>query len=101
MKVKEMNDMPVNMVGDGQKPNVFFVSTTKLGVVLITRYFDIAYNAWRELSRYHHSMLEDRSYGVIAWRGFDEDGVTEVRVNDARVFYRQKKPSTLVLNWCF
>lgn len=65
-KVKELDALATEMVGDGGKPNVFFV--TRGGkVATITRSFQLAHREWRALANCNEeTMLEDRRTGVIA-----------------------------------
>ncbi len=62
MKSKILNDLARTHVGDGKKPNLFFVSS-EADVVLVTTNFVVAYDYWRALSRAlnrKESCLEDR-----------------------------------------
>lgn len=77
-KIKELDALATEMVGDGQKPNVFFV-TNKGKVTTITRHFETAHREWIKFATQRvESMLEDRQTGVIASAGiepvFDHDG---------------------------
>lgn len=70
MKVKKLNDLATEMVGDGKKKNVFFV-TVKGDVVLIAVDFAQAYGYWRSLANTRvQCMLEDRQTGVLADAGY-------------------------------
>jgi hypothetical protein len=54
------------MVGDGGKPNVYFV-THKGHVTTVTVNFEAAYQAWKDvISMTEESALEDRRTGVLA-----------------------------------
>ena len=71
MRIKSLEELARDMVGDGGSPNVFFVCTFEgkrksRGVIMITRDFQYAYECWSKLSRRNHeSTLEDRKWGVI------------------------------------
>lgn len=65
MKIETLEAIPRKMVGDGKAPNVYFVSTLKDGVILITRDFQAAYDYWRNLPKAVHPILEDRQTGVL------------------------------------
>jgi hypothetical protein len=65
-----MDEMAREMVSDGKRPNVFFVSKQvskdKSEVQLMTRDFNLAYEYWKGLARQPgESCLEDRQTGVI------------------------------------
>ena len=77
-KIKELDKLATEMVGDGKKPNVFFV-TQKGKVTTITRHFEVAHREWRNFATQRtESALEDRLTGTIASAGvepvFDNDG---------------------------
>jgi hypothetical protein len=84
VKVKELNQLATEMVGDGKKQNTFFVSV-KGNVVLIALDFAQAYGYWRSLANTRvESILEDRQTGTIADAGYlDEENPTRWEVNDA------------------
>lgn len=65
MKVKALERYASEKVGDGKSPNLYFVSEQGMGVVLVTRFFDVAYDYWTKLSRVKFTSLEDRWFGVI------------------------------------
>lgn len=65
MKIESLEAIARDMVGDGKRPNVFFVSLEPLGIVMITRDFQAAYQYWKGLSRSAETSLEDRQTGVI------------------------------------
>ena len=72
MKIEAMDKLATELVGDNGSPNLFFVSVDRQGTVLVSREFEIAYQAWRNVSGvnvadpYQNAYLEDRQYGVIA-----------------------------------
>jgi len=71
MKVKALNQLATEMVGDGKKQNVFFV-TKEGNVVLIALDFNLAYHTWQGLAFSHiESALEDRATGIIASAGME------------------------------
>ncbi|MDG6933690.1 MAG: hypothetical protein JRN68_03230 [Nitrososphaerota archaeon] len=82
---KQLDEMAVTMVGDGRKPNCFFVSD-KRGVFLATTKFENAYQAWKGLPDAEESALEDRRVGVIASTEPRDDspGSPLVTYDDAR-----------------
>lgn len=61
----ELNKMAIKHVGDGQKPNLFFV-TCSGNTILITSESDIAYKTWQKLPHNEETTLEDRLNGVVA-----------------------------------
>ena len=70
MKIKQLDELATNMVGDCGKSNVFFVSLGS-NVQMITTNFDAAYTFWKELERNNRDMestLEDRKMGTICDR---------------------------------
>ena len=76
MKIKALNQLATEMVGDGKKQNVFFVCEQG-NVVMITTDFDAAHSFWQNLACTRvDSTIEDRQTGVICSAGpeRDEDG---------------------------
>lgn len=66
-KIKALEELARNMVGDGESPNLFFVSDCG-AIITITRDFQVAYSEWKKLafrSPRLPCMLEDRKTGVI------------------------------------
>ncbi len=67
MKSKILNDLACKHVGDGKRPNLFFVS--KQGnIQLITISFASAYKEWHQLAHSYPKIecsLEDRLWGTI------------------------------------
>lgn len=82
MRIKAIEELPRDMVGDGKRPNVFFVSTVKDGVILMARSFTTAYQVWKGLPRDIETMLEDRLTGVICDTSPIEDGSKQLRTYD-------------------
>jgi hypothetical protein len=66
MKIKELNELARNIVGDGKTPNIFFVSNSDGHVLLISPHFPTAYKYWQELPHNAERTLEDRLWGTIA-----------------------------------
>jgi hypothetical protein len=66
-KIKQFEDMARSLVGDGKKPNLYFVSIKGV-IVTITRDFETAYNQWRNISQgtTQETALEDRQTGTLA-----------------------------------
>lgn len=94
MKTK-LDQLATNLVGDGQAPNLFFVSRlaestdeTVSTVLTITADFGVAYRQWLSLSGRCPSllpMLEDRVHGVLASVDRNEDtGRLECRDDTTR-----------------
>lgn len=68
--IPQLNKLATELVGDGEKINVFFVSLGS-NVQMVTTEFEPAYKLWRTLTRENSSAetyLEDRKWGVIADR---------------------------------
>ena len=63
-KIESLEAMAREMVGDGQSPNLFFVSIEGV-IVTVTRDFGLAHRQWQSLSRSQETALEDRKFGVI------------------------------------
>lgn len=71
-RIDELEMLASSMIGDGQEPNVFFV-TYKGDVVLVTTDGEVAHRMWQEMPRGVETSLEDRLYGVIASTEPDSD----------------------------
>jgi hypothetical protein len=86
-KILELENIASSMIGDGKKPNVFFVSV-KGRIVTITRDFERAYLQWRELSKNEdvETALEDRLTGTIASVQPTEDKKALEMLDDSRHF---------------
>lgn len=95
--IKELNALATDMVGDGGKPNLFFV-TQDGQVVTVSRNFEVAHKEWQQLAMQRvESMLEDRQTGVVASAGMeptyneksgDFDGVEQWQVHDDSVTFK-------------
>lgn len=89
MKLKCLEDLATNMVGDGQKQNLFFVSLGKDGVQMITKSFLAAYDFWCNLPKNEESTLEDRRFGVIcSVEPIDDDSNQLISRDDSRMFLK-------------
>lgn len=66
-KIKPLQTLATDMVGDGKNPNLFFV--TEQGITItVTRDFNLAYRQWETLAHTYpqiESVLEDRQWGTI------------------------------------
>jgi len=70
-KIKELNALAAEMVGDDKSPNLYFV-TQKGDVVTVTRHFEKAHQEWLRLVYQHiESVLEDRQTGIICSVGME------------------------------
>ncbi len=79
MRVKRLNELASEMVGDGKKQNTFFV-TMKGNVVMIALDFSQAHNYWRSIANTRvESALEDRQTGVIASAGMEPSYTGPIR----------------------
>lgn len=65
MRIKQLETLASNVIGDGKSPNLYFVSEFSKGVVMVSRDFDAAYSYWKSLPRTIETSLEDRKIGVI------------------------------------
>jgi hypothetical protein len=84
MKIKQMQDLASEIVGDNNKVNLFFVSYEPVGTALISRSFEVAYDYWKSLPRSSEATLEDRQTGVLAsYDRENEDGTGRIIVHDS------------------
>jgi hypothetical protein len=92
MKVKALNKLATEMVGDGGKPNTFFVSLGA-NVQMVTTNFNAAYRYWCELKwskrQQQESMLEDRRWGTICCVEPKEDGSKKLITYDESYSFRK------------
>ena len=73
----EAQALATEMIGDGQQPDVYFVSKGEQ-VVYISTVFVAAYHYWQHMSGWNNScMLENRTFGVIASHEKNEQGKWE------------------------
>jgi hypothetical protein len=70
--MNNFNKQASEMVGDGQSPNVFFV-TIGNNTFLMSSNFNEAYTVWLSLPIDLDTTLEDRQYGVICSNETGED----------------------------
>lgn len=82
---KLLNELPVNLVGDGQMPNMFFVSV-KGNVVLATTDAHAAYGYWEQLNPNQDSALEDRLNGVVCSSSIEDETDTRIIIDDMHRF---------------
>lgn len=74
MKIKQLNQLATEMVGDGKSKNIFFF-TVKGDVQLIGIDIDVVYKAWTDFVMSNprvEAMIEDRKNGVVASAGMEE-----------------------------
>ena len=91
-KIKELQTLSADMIGDGKSPNLFFVNDQGV-TVTITRDFDIAYAEWRKLAYFSSGQecaLEDRKFGCIASVERGENNRKDI-IDDSRVFNQHIK----------
>jgi hypothetical protein len=81
MQSKELNRLATELVGDSQKPNLYFVSIEG-NITLVTSEFDTAYDMWRYLPRDIETALEDRLTGCLASTAPIEDGSSKLITHD-------------------
>ena len=66
-KIKQLQELARDMIGDEKTPNLFFVSEQGV-IITVTRDFEIAYTQWKHLEASFFRVecaLEDRRYGTI------------------------------------
>jgi hypothetical protein len=94
-KIKELETLATELVGDGKTPNMFFVSGHDGVCILITPQFDIAYYQWESLPRDKERTLEDRKTGVICHTARHEDSGRMITTDDSIQFgYRKVRVRT-------
>jgi len=65
-KIAQLEDLARDMVGDGQRPNLFFV-TLEGSVWTITMSLRDAYASWKDVATHtRNTTLEDRLHGIVA-----------------------------------
>lgn len=94
-RMEQLEALARDMVGDGGKPDVFFVSVEG-GIVMVTLDFEAAYHAWREYSapKNRETALENRSMGTIASVDPIEEGSPRLMlIDDSEMFLRDHTPT--------
>lgn len=95
-KIRELEELATNTVGDGKSPNLFFVSQEG-AIITVTRSFATAYNEWKALNPRIVSALEDRLWGVICITDHDEEnGNALYRRDDSRLFLKSHASYAIV-----
>lgn len=82
--IKQLNALATELVGDGQRPDLFFV-TDQGNVVTVTTSARIAYDHWRQLAARRPMVecaLESRQIGCVATIEPVEDGSPKLGVYD-------------------
>lgn len=91
----ELEELARQKVGDGLKPELFFVSRQGV-IILVSCDFGAAYDFWREQNREHRneeSALENRSHGVLASREPAEENSSQlITTDDSRQYYGRHFP---------
>lgn len=82
MKTPQLEALASEVIGDGQSPNLYFVTVAGRGVILVSREFDTAYDCWRFLPRSIETTLEDRKIGVICSTEPIEEGSKKLVTHD-------------------
>lgn len=81
--MKLLEEMARDMVGDGQRPNLYFVTLHGRVIAISTRQ-ETARAIWAELPRDEESAVEDRLNGVICSTEPREDGRGWIRYDDTQ-----------------
>lgn len=87
-RLEILNQMARDMVGDGERPDVFFVSING-NVTTVTSSFRTAYEEWLRVSRTKkvETSLEDRVFGVIASVEPEDEGSSRlIRIDSSKEF---------------
>jgi len=90
-KIKALEVLASDMVGDSKKPNLFFVSVKGV-IITITRSFEIAYQEWQTLSYNNNqeTSLEDRQTGTLATLQPKEDNSKQLeKIDDTHWMIRK------------
>jgi hypothetical protein len=82
MKIRQLEKLACEVIGDGGSPNLYFVTESGRGVILVSRDFDAAYDCWRFLPRSIETTLEDRKIGVICSTEPEEDDSKKLVTRD-------------------
>jgi hypothetical protein len=84
MRIAKLDELARELVGDGKRQNLYFVSLAG-NIVTVTTDFETAYGHWRALPFDRESMIEDRRHGVICSREPIEEGSTRlITIDDSR-----------------
>lgn len=98
-KIPSLQILDSQMIGDGQMPNLFFVSEQGV-IVTVTCDFSTAYSAWNKLATQTPRIecaLEDRVNGTIADVGPSEDEPTgKLFRRDDSVTFGLRKPGEYI-----
>ncbi len=86
-RIEALEAIARDVIGDGKRPNMFFVSV-KGNIQMITTEYAQAINYWRSLPRNMETCLEDRLTGVIADTSPIEDNSPTLRTYDGPNTYR-------------
>jgi len=91
MRIALVEGLASQLVGDGQEPNVYFVSV-KGECELITIHGDVAYDYWLHLPRNVETSLEDRLTGTLADTApADDDDPRLITQDDYKQFTQRRK----------
>jgi hypothetical protein len=89
-RLEILDQMARDMVGDGERPDVFFVSVAG-NIATVTSSFKTAYEEWVRVSwkAKIETALEDRLFGVIASVEPEDDGNARlIRIDSSKDFIR-------------
>jgi hypothetical protein len=88
--MSSLNDLATKLVGDGQEPNMYFV-TVEGETITVTKSLAVAHAEWKGIAIYlrQECVLEDRSTGVLACvePESDEPGAKLVYYDDTNLEY--------------
>lgn len=90
--IPELQELATNIVADGKKPNLFFVSQE--GVILhVGRDFTTAYKFWKSLPTNVETCLEDRKHGTVSDTSpMDDDNPKLVTEDNGFRYFGKKVP---------
>jgi len=88
-KIRQLEELASEVIGDGGSPNLYFVTEAGRGVILVSRDFDVAYDHWRHMPRSIETSLEDRKIGTICSTQPVEDGSKELTTYDDSYYYHR------------
>ena len=81
MKIKALDALATELVGDGKSPNLYFVSLAGT-VIMVSRDGNAAHRFWKSLGRNVETALEDRCVGLLASTEPIEEGSKQLRTYD-------------------